>query len=115
MNPDKLQSTDSWEEAVANYVKSLEPDKRRDFQAPTTVEECLQVLSTFNTRKSTRVFEFLRPVIDPLKRLEGTIDVVVQVNSGIASPIWGPLRMAITVRLSVFTIPGQLNYDANPC
>jgi hypothetical protein len=38
-----------------------------------------------------------RRVIGHLKRLEGTLDVIVEVNAGIASPIWGPLRMAITV------------------
>lgn len=90
---------DTWEEAVAKYVKSLDPDKQREFQAPATVEACLQVLSINGTRKRgfTRIAKFLEPVIDPLKRLEGTLDVIVQVNCGIASPIWGPLRMAITV------------------
>jgi hypothetical protein len=99
MNPAPAQTTDSWEEAVTKYVRSLDPDKQREFQAPATVEACLQVLSTNGTRKRsfTRIAEFLGPVIDPLKRLEGTIDVIVQVNAGIASPIWGPLRMAITV------------------
>ncbi|KAF7122048.1 hypothetical protein CNMCM5793_000003 [Aspergillus hiratsukae] len=48
-------------------------------------------------RGFTRIAKFLEPVIDPLKRLEGTLDVIVQVNAGIASPIWGPLRMAITI------------------
>ncbi|EAW17002.1 ATP-binding protein [Aspergillus fischeri NRRL 181] len=99
MNPAPAQTTDSWEEAVAKYVKSLDPDKQREFQAPATVEACLQVLSTNGTRKRsfTRIAEFLGPVIDSLKRLEGTLDVIVQVNAGIASPIWGPLRMAITI------------------
>ncbi|KAF4181912.1 hypothetical protein CNMCM8694_009355 [Aspergillus lentulus] len=68
MNPAPTQTTDSWEEAVTKYVKSLDPDKQREFQVPATVEACLQ----------------------------GTIDVIVQVNAGIASPIWGPLRMAFT-------------------
>ncbi|GIK05275.1 hypothetical protein Aspvir_009379 [Aspergillus viridinutans] len=99
MNPIPSRTSDTWEEAVAKYVKSLDPDKQREFQAPATVEACLQVLSTNGTRKRgfTRIAEFLGPVIDPLKRLEGTLDVIVQVNAGIASPIWGPLRMAITI------------------
>ncbi|KAF7158752.1 hypothetical protein CNMCM5623_003916 [Aspergillus felis] len=84
MNPIPSQTSDTWEEAVAKYVKSLDPDKQREFQAPATVEACLRL-------------SFLAPVIDPLKRLEGSLDVIVQVNAGIASPIWGPLRMAITI------------------
>ncbi|GIJ86865.1 hypothetical protein Asppvi_005763 [Aspergillus pseudoviridinutans] len=101
MNPNPIpsQTSDTWEVAVAKYVKSLHPDKQREFQAPATVEACLRDLSTNGARKRgfTRIAEFLGPVIDPLKRLEGTLDVIVQVNAGIASPIWGPLRMAITI------------------
>ncbi|RHZ55535.1 uncharacterized protein CDV56_101100 [Aspergillus thermomutatus] len=93
------QASDSWEEAVVKYVKSLDPDKQREFQAPATVEACLQILSTNGTRKRgfTRIAEFLGPVIDPLNRLEGTLDVIVQVNAGIASPIWALERLAFIV------------------
>lgn len=67
MNPAPTQTTDSWEEAVTKYVKSLDPDKQREFQVPATVEACLQVLSTNGTRKRsfTRIAEFLGPVIEP--------------------------------------------------
>ena len=41
--------------------------------------------------------ELLKPLIDPLKRFEGAIDIVMQTHGGIARPIWGPLRMAITM------------------
>lgn len=41
--------------------------------------------------------ELMRPLIDPLKRFEGAIDVLVQTHGGVASPIWGPIRMAITL------------------
>ncbi|KAJ5379867.1 uncharacterized protein N7496_002295 [Penicillium cataractarum] len=92
-------STDLWEHALALYVKDLDPLKQQQFQAPTTVEECLEgiVLNGQKRRSFTRILEFLRPLVDPLKRFEGAIDVVVQVNAGIASPIWGPLRVAITI------------------
>ena len=34
----------------------------------------------------------------PLKCFEGAIDVLVQINGGVACPIWDPLRVAITVK-----------------
>lgn len=105
---------DTWEEAVINHVNTLEPGKRREFQAPATVEACLQVLAINRTRKRTftRISEFLQPAIEPLKRFEGALDVIVQVNAGIASPIWGPLRAALTVCLSTFV---DCNSTLNNC
>ncbi|KAJ5174333.1 uncharacterized protein N7482_000210 [Penicillium canariense] len=96
--PAQPASTDPWEQALALYVNGLGPSKRQQFQAPATVDECLQtvVLNGGRRRAFTRILEFLRPLIDPLRRFEGAIDVVVQVSAGIASPIWGPLRVAIT-------------------
>jgi hypothetical protein len=44
-----------------------------------------------------RLMLTFRPLIGPLKRFEGAIGVMVQTNSGIASPIWGPLRIVITL------------------
>jgi hypothetical protein len=100
--PAQPASTDPWEHALALYVKDLDPLKQQKFQAPTTVDECLEaiVLNGQKRRSFTRNLEFLRPLIDPLKRFESAIDVVVQVNAGIASPIWGPLRVAITVSIT---------------
>lgn len=48
-------------------------------------------------RGFTQVLEVMKPVLEPLKRFESVIDVVVQTNGGIGSPIWGPLRLAIMV------------------
>ena len=42
--------------------------------------------------------ELIRPLIDPFKRFEGAKDVLIQTHGALAGPIWGPLRMAITVR-----------------
>jgi hypothetical protein len=104
--PAQPASADPWEKALALYVKALDASKQQQFQAPTTVEECLAsiVLHGQRRRSFTRILEFLRPLIDPLQRFEGAIDVVVQVNAGIASPIWGPLRAAITVCTSLSAV-----------
>ena len=60
---------------------------------------CLDMIIQAQRRKKcfTRLLELVRPSIDPLKRSEGAIDIIVQTHSGIASLIWGPLRMVIIV------------------
>ena len=60
---------------------------------------CLDMIIQAQGRKKcfARLLEFVRPSIDPPKRFEGAIDIITQTHGGIASPIWGPLRMVITV------------------
>ena len=49
-------------------------------------------------RRLARLLGLIRPLIEPLQRFEGAIDVLMQTHGAVASPVWGPLRMAITVR-----------------
>lgn len=60
---------------------------------------CLDMIIQAQGRKKgfTRLMELVKPLIDPLKRFEAAIDVIIQTHGAIASPIWGPLRMAITM------------------
>jgi hypothetical protein len=91
----------SWQNAVDSYLSRLKPTERGAFKAPASAQDCISLLTKTQRRKAklARILELLRPAIEPLKRFEGAIDVVVQVNAGIASPIWGPLRVVITVGL----------------
>ncbi len=59
----------------------------------------MDLISHAQSRKKgfDRLMLTLRPLIEPLKKFEGAIDVMVQTNSGIASPVWGPLRIVITL------------------
>ncbi|KAI2469812.1 hypothetical protein F4781DRAFT_431029 [Annulohypoxylon bovei var. microspora] len=88
-----------WQDAVDSFLSSLGPTERDAFRAPASPDDCMAVLLATQRRKTklARILDLMRPAIDPLKRFEGAIDVIVQVNAGIASPIWGPLRMVITV------------------
>ncbi|KAK5958349.1 glycoside hydrolase 15 protein [Knufia fluminis] len=92
-------STYLWQQAVQSYVDMLPLAQQRLFKAPATVQECIVILERGCNRKRafSRILEHFRPVVDPLKRFEGAIDVLVQTSTGIASPIWGPLRAAVTV------------------
>jgi hypothetical protein len=90
---------DAWEYAVQSYLASLSSAERKGFTAPTSADDCLAQIRQAQAHKKgfNRLMTTLRPIIEPLKRFEGAIDVLVQTNGGIASPIWGPLRVVITV------------------
>lgn len=88
-----------WQDAVESFLLSLGPIERAAFRAPASPDDCMAVLLATQRRKTklTKILDLIRPAIDPLKRFESAIDVVVQVNAGIASPIWGPLKIVVTV------------------
>lgn len=56
----------------------------------------MNILTKSQRRRGyTKVLEVIRPVIEPLKRFENVIDVVVQTNGAMGSPIWGPVKLAM--------------------
>ncbi|OTB19248.1 hypothetical protein K445DRAFT_314130 [Daldinia sp. EC12] len=89
----------TWKDAVQSFLSDLGPNERAGFQVPASPDDCMAVLLATQRRKSklSRILELMRPAIEPLKRFESAVDVIVQVNAGIASPIWGPLRIVITL------------------
>jgi hypothetical protein len=93
--------SNAWKEAVQRYLDRLSEKQKTQFMAAATPQDCLTIIekARYKRRKTEQLLAFLQPIIEPLKRFEGTIDVVVQINTGITSPIWGPLRMGITVGL----------------
>ncbi|KAI8961915.1 hypothetical protein F5Y11DRAFT_207754 [Daldinia sp. FL1419] len=94
----------TWQDAVQSFLSGLSPSERASFQVPSSPDDCMGVLVATQRRKSklTRILEMMRPAIEPLNRFESAIDVIVQVNAEIASPIWGPLRIAITLAADHF-------------
>ena len=110
-SPANQQDSQAWYTAVERYVATLSAPQRAVFNAPANAETCLNMIIQAQGRKRglTRFLSLLHPLIDPLRRFEGAIDVLMQTHGAVASPIWGPLRMAITVRE-----PGP-NYLSNPC
>ncbi|KAI1804742.1 hypothetical protein F4811DRAFT_552613 [Daldinia bambusicola] len=94
----------TWQDAVQSFLSSLGPNERAAFQVPASPDDCMAVLLATQRRKSklSRILELMRPAIEPLKRFESAVDVIVQVNAGIASPIWGPLRIVITLAADHF-------------
>ncbi|XXH02413.1 hypothetical protein Hte_008788 [Hypoxylon texense] len=94
----------TWQDAVQSFLSSLGPTEREAFRAPASPDDCMAVLLATQRRKTklTRILDLMKPAIDPLKRFESAIDVIVQVNAGIASPIWGPLRIVVTLSADHF-------------
>ncbi|KAI0377665.1 hypothetical protein F5Y04DRAFT_263916 [Hypomontagnella monticulosa] len=93
-----------WQDAVQSFLLSLSPIEQAAFRAPASPDDCMAVLLATQRRKTklTRILDLMRPAIDPLKRFESAIDVIVQVNAGIASPIWGPLKIVVTLSADHF-------------
>jgi hypothetical protein len=87
-----------WPWAVEKHIASLSPTQKKIFIEPAGPDDCVELIrQAQGRRKHDRFMVALRPLIEPLKRFEGSIDVLVQAQSVIASPIWGPLRMVVTV------------------
>jgi hypothetical protein len=90
--------TVTWQYAVERHLRCLSPAQRSLYVTPADPNDCLELIRQGQGRKKyDRFAAALRPLIEPLKRFEGSIDVLVQAQSGIASPIWGPLRVIVTV------------------
>lgn len=91
---------DPWQLAVQQHLATLPESQKAGFVAPANADACLGLIIRAQGRKKgfSRLMELLRPLIDPLKRFEGAIDVITQTHGAVASPIWGPIRIAITVR-----------------
>ena len=92
-------SSEAWQLAVQHYLSSLPNGQKAGFKIPANASTCLDIITQAQGRKRgfTRLMDLLKPLIDPLKRFEAAIDVIMQTHGAIASPIWGPLRMAITM------------------
>lgn len=86
---------DSWAVVLQRHLNGLPPAAQQNLKNATDAQSCLKIIRLAQGRRKgyDRLLLTLQGLIDPIKRFEGVIDVVVQVNSGIATPIWGPLRL----------------------
>jgi hypothetical protein len=79
----------AWRDAIERHLSCLSATQRKTFTAPANADDCLELIRQAQGRKKfDRFMVALRPLIEPLKRFEGSIDVLVQAQSGIVSPIW---------------------------
>lgn len=101
---------DAWEYGVQKHLASLPVAARQAFMAPASVDECMEKIRLVRYRQRNGYFqlmETLRPIIEPLKRFEGVIDVLSQTNSGMLSPIWGPIKAVVTVNWYISILHSQ--------
>ena len=89
----------SWDLALEIHIASLSPAQRAAFLSPSSADNCIALIRAARDGRKraglTKVLEALRPLIDSLKKFEGAIDVLVQTNGGLCSPIWSPIRMVV--------------------
>ena len=76
------QESQAWYIAVQRYVATLSAPQRADFNAPANADTCLNMIIQAQRRKrrSTRLLSLIRPLVDPLRRFEGAIDVLMQTH-----------------------------------
>ncbi len=88
----------AWESSVAKFLSSLSDAQRKAFEVPASPEQCLILVQQIQARKKgyDRLVVVLEPLISPLKRFEGSLDVLSQSHT-LGSPIWGIMRIFITV------------------
>lgn len=86
---------DTWALVLQRHLACLPPAAQQSLKDTTDAESCLNIIRLAQGRRKgyDRLLLTLQGLIHPIKRFENAIDVVVQVNSGIASPIWGSLRL----------------------
>ncbi|MCJ1357578.1 MAG: hypothetical protein MMC33_007574 [Icmadophila ericetorum] len=91
----------AWELALEAYLISLPSKQRATFLSSTTAEECIALVSAAKDGRKrlglTKFLDVLRPLIEPLKIFESAIDIIVQTNGTFCSPIWGPIRIVLTL------------------
>ena len=89
----------AWQIGIDRYLSTLPPELKKAFRAPASPDDCLQLLhaAQARNRKFDRIVAILQPLIEPLKRFESSVDVLVQTYSSIASPIWGPIKVLVTI------------------
>jgi hypothetical protein len=95
----KSHEVTAWQIGVDRFLSTLPPDIRLAFKAPVSADDCLQLLQAaqIRNRKFDRLISILQPLIEPLKRFESSVDVLVQTYSSIASPIWGPIKILVSI------------------
>lgn len=90
---------DAWSIGVDKFLAILPAEHRAIFVAPANSDECMRLIekAQLRNRKFDRLARILQPLIDPLRRFEGTIDILTQTNSTFASPVWGPLKAVLVI------------------
>ena len=90
---------DSWSLSVERFMATLPPEHRESFKAPANSDECIQLIekAQLRNRKFDRLARILQPLVEPLRRFEGSIDILIQSSSTFASPVWGPLKAVLVI------------------
>ena len=89
----------AWQAGVQRYLSTIPVEFKDALKTPSSPAECVQLLQAAQARnrKLDRLVTIFKPLVEPVKRFEASVDVLVQTYSSVASPIWGPIRLLVTV------------------
>ena len=87
--------------AVQRYIVALSAAWDAALKIPADAGMCFNMIIQAQGRKKglTQLLGLVWPLIDPLLRFKGAIDIIAQTHGGVATSTWGPLRMVITVAI----------------
>src|SRR6266516_4773016 len=94
-----VSPVDSWSLGVERFIVTLPAEHRAIFKAPANADDCMRLIekAQLRNRKFDRLARILQPLVEPLRRFESSIDILVQTNSTFASPVWGPLKAVLAI------------------
>ncbi|OTB02990.1 hypothetical protein M426DRAFT_188767 [Hypoxylon sp. CI-4A] len=94
----------AWHDSAQSLISSLGLAERAAFQVPASPDDCIATLIVTQHQKTKleRIFNLIGPTIIPLERFEKAVSVIIQVDTGIESPVWGPLRIVVTLSAAHF-------------
>lgn len=63
-----VQSQSNWKMAIDSYLSRLKPEQAAAFKAPSSLQECLDVLVKTESKRPrmSRITGLFQPLIDPL-------------------------------------------------
>lgn len=77
----------------------LDPNQQDVFKSTVDASEIVRVLQ--GVREShgsiSRLVAFSEKVVQPFWQFNNALDVIVQVNAGIGSPLWAPIKIILQV------------------
>jgi hypothetical protein len=93
--------TEIWDEAQRLYLNSLSETQRQTVKSIQCQERLLANLADlkkkYDQRRMSRLMDRIYPLITHLGSFSEVIKAFVQINSSIASPIWGSIYLIIDV------------------
>lgn len=96
----------------------LDPNQQAIFKTNVDASEIVRVLQAIGESSGSisRLVVFSEKVVQPFWQFNNALDVIVQVNAGIGSPLWAPIKIILQAcHHFVLLWKGDICADATRC